>query len=81
MIVRTPLSRSANASLKNLQAFDEQMSSLGIYLDFNKLIQLDDSCFFDSNHLSQHGVELYNQRFLQIIDSLKSVGEFPCFGN
>lgn len=81
MLVRTPLSRSANASLKNLQAFDEQMSSFGIYLDFNKLIQLDDSCFFDSNHLSQHGVVLYNQRFLQIIDSLKSVGEFPCFGN
>ena len=71
VIVRAPLSRFANLSLTNLDEFDEMMSSYGTYVDFNELMQLDDSCYFDANHLNQKGVELFNQRFIHVMDSLR----------
>jgi hypothetical protein len=70
-IVRAPLSRSANASLMNLDKFDEAMSSRGVYVDFNELMQLDDSCYFDANHLNQIGVELFDQCFIQVLDTMQ----------
>ena len=71
LLVNTPLPQSTKANLGNLETFDETMSSIGIYLNFSELMQLDDSCFYDANHLNQNGVELFNRRLIQVMDSLR----------
>lgn len=71
IIVRTPLPQSVNARVVNLKEFSRAMLSYGTYLDFNELMYMDDSCFYDSHHLRQKGAELFNRRFLQEMDSLR----------
>ena len=46
-------------SLKNT------ISTFGNYIDFNEVLQLDDSCFYDEDHLNQKGVELYNHCLIE----------------
>lgn len=76
LLVKAPLPKSINSSYVNQNEFNELMSSYGNYLDFNEIIQLDDSCFYDSDHLSQKGVVMFDNRLIQVIDSLKIQGVF-----
>lgn len=71
LMVKAPLPKSTNSNLENLEEFNEVINSYGTYLDFNELMQLEDTCFFDFHHLRQQGVELFNERLIQVMDSLQ----------
>ena len=47
--------------------FDHEMSSLTDYYNFNELMNLENNCFFDSHHLNQKGVDLFNTRLISIL--------------
>ena len=71
LLVKSPVPPSTHSRLENLEEFNKVMNSFGTYLDFNDLMQLDDTCFFDFHHLRQQGVELFNERLIQVMDSLQ----------
>ncbi len=71
LLVFSPITPSRYNSYTNQVYFDSLMTSKASYFNFNQLIQLDDSLHFsDSHHLNQHGVEIYNRKLLQVMDSL-----------
>lgn len=71
LLVFSPITPRRYNSYTNQVYFDSLMTSKASYFDFNKLVQLDDSLHFaDSHHLNQHGVEIYNRKLLQVMDSL-----------
>ena len=76
LLVKTPLPISTNSNCTNRNELNVLMSSYGTYLDFNEILQLDDSCFYDSSHLSQNGVEVFDSCLIQVIDSLRLQGVF-----
>ena len=75
IIIKAPLPQSTNANLVGLKEFGEAMCSFGTYLDFNDLMVLDDTCFFDSHHLTESGVELFDSRLIQAMDSMGFVDQ------
>ncbi|HMG08194.1 MAG TPA: hypothetical protein VK609_06770, partial [Mucilaginibacter sp.] len=46
-------------------------AGLGGYYNFNKILNLPDSMYYDDSHLNQFGVNAYNAK---LIDTLKSAG-------
>lgn len=73
LLVNIPVSKSTYRHFINYEEFDEMMSSYGDYLNFNELMQLDDTCFYDADHLNQKGVELFDERLIQEMDILLSL--------
>lgn len=64
ILVNPPLTKSR-------YSFDEDyiqlMCNYAPYIDFNLLIQLDEEkCFYDDNHLNQNGVEIFNEKLIQL---------------
>ena len=61
ILVQTPITSSLYKAHTLNEEFDKQMEDLGIYYNFNKIIQLDDSIhFYDAHHLNQDGVDVFN---------------------
>lgn len=51
------------------EKFDSIMNDTGVYYDFNKLLNLNDTVFFyDRHHLNQRGVEVFNNEFIRIFN-------------
>jgi len=51
-----------------LISFDALMSTYSDYYNFNELISLSYSVhFYDSHHLNQSGVEVFNEAFIELI--------------
>lgn len=67
ILVNSPVTKSLYKSYSNNNSFDELMKQQGNYLNFNELLNLDDSLhFYNKDHLNQHGVELYNNRLIEL---------------
>ena len=49
----------------NYNEFKNTIATFGNYIDFSEVLQLDDSCFYDEDHLNQKGVELYNHCLIE----------------
>jgi hypothetical protein len=66
ILVQTPITNSLyEAHALNVE-FDHQMEDLGTYLNFNEILQLDDSIhFYDSHHLNQDGVDVFNEALIK----------------
>ena len=44
------------------------MQSYGTYYNFNEMISLDDSLhFYDSHHLNQNGVNIFNAKLIDVL--------------
>lgn len=71
LLLTPPLPKSNYQKYSNIDEFRGIMSSYGRYMDFNTVIQLDDTCFYDSDHLAQIGVNLFNERLIQVLDTIK----------
>lgn len=68
LLVQAPITKARYQSYKNNEEFDEKMSSVGTYFNFNKILPLDDSLFFyDEHHLNQDGVDKFNKFLLEKI--------------
>jgi len=67
ILVNAPVTPSYYISHTNNSQFDSLMTSYGEYYNFNELMTLNDTLhFYDSHHLNQDGVRLFNQRLIDI---------------
>ena len=74
ILVNTPLNKQYNLSYEHNNYFDSLMNSKAEYINFNKLnLSLNDTIhFYNQDHLSQKGVELFNKYFIEkVLDSIK----------
>lgn len=72
ILVQAPVTQAKYNAILNNKSFDSMMSNNGRYFNFNELIKLDDSLhFFDSHHLNQVGVNLFNKKFIKLIEHKK----------
>ena len=68
ILVYAPITSGLYKSYTNHQEFDSLMSERAEYYNFNGVLQLQDTLhFYDSHHLNQKGVEIFNQKLIQII--------------
>lgn len=71
ILVYAPITRALYASYQNTHIFDSIMSSYARYYNFNELITFDDSLhFYDSHHLNQNGVKLFNKALIEVLDDV-----------
>ncbi len=76
LIAQAPIAPRFYHAHQNNCYFDSVISQHGNYLNFNKLLLLDDSLhFYDNNHLNQNGVEIFNRKMIDILlsDSLSKL--------
>ncbi len=70
IIVFAPIPKVNYESFTNKSYFDRLMQEYAKYYDFNELLTLDDSKhFYDSHHLNQEGVEIFNLKLIEILKS------------
>jgi hypothetical protein len=70
LLVYTPISPSSYNRYLNNDQFDSTMSNYATYYNFNEIIGLDDSLhFYDSHHLNQLGVNVFNKKLIEIISN------------
>ena len=67
ILVQAPVTSNDFDQYKNIEAIDAYFSGkTPNYYDFNKLIKMNDSLhFFDSHHLNQHGVRIFNEALIK----------------
>jgi hypothetical protein len=71
LLVYSPITSRRYNSYTNQSIFDSIMNASGTYIDFNPLVELDDSLHFsDSHHLNQNGVEIYNRKLVEVLSSI-----------
>jgi hypothetical protein len=69
ILVFAPVSKSLYSSYTNVKVFDDKMKGYAKYYNFNKLLNLNDTLhFYDSHHLNQDGVVLFNKKLIETID-------------
>jgi len=68
ILVQAPVTPSLYSSFQDNISFDSTMSGYSTYYNFNEILQLDDSFhFFDSNHLNQNGVDVFNNKLIDVL--------------
>jgi hypothetical protein len=69
ILVFAPVSPSLYKSYQNVESFDSIMLKYSTYYNFNKMMNLDDSThFYDSHHLNQNGVEVFNNKLNEVLE-------------
>jgi hypothetical protein len=72
ILVRAPISNALYQSYSNNEFYDSTISKYGEFYNFNKIVRLDDSLnFYDSRHLNQTGVEIFNNKLIDTLFSKK----------
>jgi hypothetical protein len=67
VLVQAPLTQNFYARYTNNEYVDSVYHSLGAYYNFNKLLSLKDSLFYDAHHLNQNGVNVFNEKFIEVL--------------
>ncbi len=68
ILVFAPITHERYSTFRNLDYFDSVMRGYGTYIDFNKEVSLNDSLhFYDSHHLNQDGVNIFNAKLLEYL--------------
>lgn len=68
ILIYAPITQAYYKAFSNNDDFDKRMSSFSEYYNFNNIAELNDSLhFYDSNHLNQAGVEIFNNKLLSTI--------------
>jgi hypothetical protein len=70
ILVFTPFSKVYYNHYENIDEFDSLMRQYGEYYNFNKILNLSDSCFRDATHLLPAGAEIFSAKVAGLIDSL-----------
>lgn len=66
VFIQTPVTSALAEVQKTPEVFIEKMKSLGVYIDYQKNSNYIDSIdFVDANHLSQHGVNIFNKLLIK----------------
>lgn len=68
LLVQAPVTKNFYNSFQNNNYYDSLMSSYGNYINFNKILSLKDTLhFYDHHHLTQSGVEVFNDTLIKVI--------------
>lgn len=68
ILVYAPIPKVNYGSYTNTSYFDSLMHKNATYYNFNKIITLNDSLdFFDSDHLNQNGVIVFNNKLIELL--------------
>ncbi len=68
VLVQAPVTKAKYRAMLNSEEVDSLIKTKGVYYNFNKLIKLSDSLhFYDSDHLNQNGVTLFNKIFIDSV--------------
>lgn len=68
VLVETPVSKTYYNSYLNHNKFVEKLNSYPEFYNFNELMELNDSLHFsDAHHLNQHGVNLFDEKLIEIV--------------
>ncbi len=67
ILVQALITKKLYKSFTNNKELNEIFSHYGTYYDFNEILNLSDTYFYDSNHLNQKGVTLYNQELMKVL--------------
>ena len=71
ILVNQSITSNLYKSYSNNADFDNAMKSYAKYYNFNEILKLDDSLhFYDSNHLNQNGVVVYDKEIAQILKKI-----------
>lgn len=71
ILVNQPITPDLYNSYSNNVDFDNAMKKYAKYYNFNEILKLDDSLhFYDSNHLNQNGVIIYDREIAQILKKI-----------
>jgi hypothetical protein len=66
VLVQAPTTATQYGSILNNTMFDSLMSRQGYYKNYNQILALNDSLhFYDSHHLNQAGVKIFNTKFIE----------------
>jgi len=66
VLVQAPTTATQYGSILNNTMFDSLMSRQGYYKNYNQILALNDSLhFYDSHHLNQAGVEIFDTKFIE----------------
>ena len=73
IFVYAPIPKVNYQRYSNNHYFDSVMSTYSKFYNFNEIIDLNDSLhFFDSHHLNQNGVKIFNNKLIELLDINKS---------
>lgn len=67
ILVQAPVTKTLQETYNDHEWFDSSMKTYGAYYNFNKIISLGDSSFYDKDHLNQNGVEEFNAKLIKLI--------------
>lgn len=68
ILVYAPISKAMLANFSNKYYYDSLMTTYGEYYNFNEMIELNDTIhFYDRHHLNQVGVELFNDKLMDVL--------------
>ena len=67
VLVQSPIPLSTYNARQNNAALDSLFAQYGTYYNFNKILTLPDSLFYDAIHLNQNGVNIFNKKLIEII--------------
>lgn len=70
ILVFAPITKTRYSSYENMEEFDDLMQNYGTYFNFNQTLELNDSIhFYDSHHLNQLGVNAFNQKLIETLQT------------
>tara|TARA_B110001452_G_scaffold260197_1_gene257435 strand:+ start:1744 stop:2640 length:897 start_codon:yes stop_codon:yes gene_type:complete len=73
VLVYAPIPKVNYDSYLNTNYFDSVMQEYSTYYNFNEITSLNDSLhFYDSHHLNQNGVNIFNDKLIEILNKNKA---------
>ena len=72
ILVYAPITKVNYESYSNNHYFDSIMKSYAEYYNLNEILDLNDSLYFyDSHHLNQNGVDIFNKKLIKLLNGNK----------
>jgi len=72
ILVQAPNTKAVYKSIQNARHIDSLYYTCGTYFNFNNAHGFEDTFhFYDQGHLNQHGVTLFNQKLIALLNQLK----------
>ena len=69
LLVYAPIPKVNYHSYVNNRYFDSVMQTYSTYYNFNEIVSLNDSLhFYDSHHLNQNGVKIFNEKLIDLLN-------------
>ncbi|WP_315817929.1 hypothetical protein [Paraflavitalea speifideaquila] len=67
--MQSPMTRKGYLLQPNKEIMDSMLSNKGNYYNFNNILHLPDSFFYNDDHLNQQGVNIFNEKMMNILQA------------